>query len=100
MYMQANGIDIVRCDINTLKFEYQYDGESHYYIPDFIVNGEIIEIKSDYLLSKMKIENTRENSKYKCMLENNVVIINNKKYEKYTKWFLQHYSKEEFRVGR
>lgn len=100
MYMLDSGVDIVRCDIKTLKFEYYYNNELHYYIPDFIVNGDIVEIKSDYLLKKMKVKDTRENAKYRCMLENNVIIINNKKFEKYTKWFLKHYSKEEFKVAR
>ena len=99
MYMISNGYNITRCDIKTLKFDYYYNGKLHYYIPDFIVDDKVIEIKSDYLLKKMQIENTRGNAKYKCMLENNIIIINNAKFKKYVEWFLQHYSKEEFKVS-
>jgi hypothetical protein len=30
---------------NTEKFQYIFDGQIHYYIPDFIINGNYIEIK-------------------------------------------------------
>lgn len=32
----------------NIKFEYQYDGKTFVYEPDFIVNGEIQEIKGDH----------------------------------------------------
>lgn len=40
---------------HNIPFEYQiepipyeYDGETHYYFPDFRVNGKIYEVKGDY----------------------------------------------------
>lgn len=43
IYNLDNGIDIRR---NTLKFPYRYNGKNHEYIPDFRVNGELVEIKN------------------------------------------------------
>ena len=43
IYNLDNGIDIRR---NTLKFPYRHNGKNHEYIPDFRVNGELVEIKN------------------------------------------------------
>lgn len=43
IYNLDNGIDIRR---NTLKFPYSHNGKNHEYIPDFRVNGELVEIKN------------------------------------------------------
>ena len=45
IYCLDHNIDIKRCDES---FEYEYDGKKHKYHPDFVVNGEIIEIKNYY----------------------------------------------------
>lgn len=46
IYCLDHNIDIKRCNE---VFEYEYDGKIHKYYPDFVVNGEIIEIKGEYL---------------------------------------------------
>lgn len=97
MYMLVTGNKIERC---YKKFEYYYLDKRHYYIPDFIVNDKIIEIKSDYLLGYLKTPNTIYNAKYKCMLDNNVEIITQNEYKKYVKWFNKNYDKEKFRNRR
>ena len=43
IYNLDNESDIKR---NTTKFPYSYNGKSHEYIPDFRVNGELVEIKN------------------------------------------------------
>ena len=67
---------------NNIEFEYQpkplyyeFEGKKHPYFPDFKVKNKFIEIKSDGLFKCMLTENTQENAKYKCMLENNVEIM-------------------------
>jgi hypothetical protein len=46
----------------------------------------------------MLIENTIENAKYKCFLENNVEIWTSSKYNKYLKWFDEKgYNKNDFK---
>lgn len=58
------------------KIAYEYNGEEHYYFPDFLVNSQLVEIKGDYLLERMKTEtDSLEHAKYECMLANNVRIL-------------------------
>lgn len=50
IYCLDKNIDINR---NTERFPYEYMGENQYYIPDFIVEGEYVEIKG-YVTEKWK----------------------------------------------
>lgn len=62
-----------------IKFKYYFNGKEKFYFPDFLVyeNDEqkIVEIKGEHLYKELLIENTQANAKYKCMLENNVIIL-------------------------
>ncbi len=89
---------------NNIEFEYQlepipykYDGKTYYYIPDFLVNGRIYEVKGDQFLrinesigkeemykpwrkSEWSDEYydwlcSKEEAKHRCMLSNNVIIL-------------------------
>lgn len=70
---------------NKISFKYQpkpailyyWEGDNkfHKYYPDFIVNNEIIEIKNLYLYSKLLLEGTKDNAKYKKMIELKVKIL-------------------------
>lgn len=100
---------------NKVDFEYQLEpipykveNKTKYYIPDFRVNGCIIEIKNTYLLNKLiKGETEKHKAKYKCMLENNVLIISKTelypvfKYieRKYGKNYLKQFSTKNKRNG-
>lgn len=42
IYCEAHGKSVVR---NTQKFPYTYDGKSKNYMPDFVVDGQYVEIK-------------------------------------------------------
>ena len=42
IYMKDTGHQIERC---KQRFKYEYNGKMHYYTPDFIVDGNIVEIK-------------------------------------------------------
>jgi hypothetical protein len=47
----------LRWERNKEKFPYEYNGKSHYYTPDFVVNGMFVEVKgwiSDKDLAKWK----------------------------------------------
>ena len=59
----------------NIKINYTFNGKIFRYFPDFKVNNELIEIKSDYLFNKMLIENTKANAKFNCMKENNIKIL-------------------------
>lgn len=42
MYHLDHGIDISR---NDQRFSYVYKGQEHHYTPDFVVSGELVEVK-------------------------------------------------------
>jgi hypothetical protein len=42
IWCQAQGKSIIR---NTERFDYVFEGKAHKYLPDFIVDGQLIEIK-------------------------------------------------------
>lgn len=93
---------------NNKKFEfhpkhkliYEFNGVKHKYCPDFLIENLFVEIKGPHYFAKMMIENTQENAKYKCMLENNVKIITDcstyLKYieDKYGKNFLKQFKND------
>ena len=64
-------------------FEYEFNNEIHKYYPDFIVNGEFVEIKGDQFFDKNgKMQNPFDHSqdqlfeaKHQCMLKNSVKIL-------------------------
>ena len=91
---------------NSIEFEYQlepiqyeYDGKTYYYIPDFLVNGRIYEVKGDNFFrinestgkeemfcpwGRKKLGEEKWNwlcgkyeAKHQCMLKNNVIILRN-----------------------
>lgn len=95
LYMKEHNIDIQR---NTSAFSYSFDKCDHVCFPDFIIAGKLIEIKGDHLFKKMLIENTIENAKYRCLLENNVEVWTSAKYNKYLNWFNKKgYDKNDFK---
>ncbi len=59
-----------------LVLEYTFKNHKHHYYPDFRYRDQIIELKNDHLLEKMKLENTIDNAKLKCLQQNNVIIWN------------------------
>lgn len=42
IYQTDHGVKVKR---NEDKFEYEWEGKTHTYLPDFIVNGKYVEIK-------------------------------------------------------
>ena len=89
---------------NNIPFEYQikpipyeYDGKTYYYIPDFLINGRIYEVKGDMFFrinettgkeemfcpwryddwsdDKYNWECGKVEAKHQCMIANNVIIL-------------------------
>ena len=67
----------------NINISYEHEGKMHSYIPDFIVEGQVVEIKGDHFF---KEDGTMQNpfdhsqdglyeAKHQCMLKNNVKII-------------------------
>lgn len=94
LYCIENNLNVKR---NPTRLSYYFKNTVHYYFPDFELDGVLIEIKGDYLFKKMQIENTVENAKYKCLLENKVKIFTSADYKFYIDWFIKKgYKKENF----
>lgn len=75
-YLENNGINY---EYHPCSIEYSFNGESHYYFPDFKIDGKLVEIKGDHLFESMKQNtDTIEHAKYQCMLNNEVVILTSK----------------------
>lgn len=45
------------------------DGKEHRFFPDFVVNGELVELKNEYLIAKMTA------AKMQCIKDNNVRLL-------------------------
>lgn len=81
----------------NVKFEYLYENKLYYYIPDFKVENEYIEIKGLQFFKNYDINETMINpfdrtqdakyeAKHQCMIKNNVKILTNlEEYIKYVK---------------
>lgn len=76
-------------------FSYSYNGKTHVYHPDFLINGEIYEVKGDQYFAlnedgseKMvcpynhSMDNLYQ-AKYECMLQNNIKILRAAEIKKY-----------------
>lgn len=64
IYCLEHNIDIKRCEERR---EYLYNGEKHIYLPDFVVDGEIIEIKG--YKTKQWLEKLQQNPDIKVLYE-------------------------------
>ena len=78
IYFKAKGISIQRF---KSSIPYKFGGEEHFYIPDFVINGKIIEIKGDQFFKSGKMicpfDRSKDDlyeAKYQCMLQNNVEV--------------------------
>lgn len=72
IYCKDHNYEITR---KVNKIPYKFNEITYNYNPDFIVNGEIIEIKNPCLYSKLLKEGTKDNAKYQKMIEYKVKII-------------------------
>lgn len=49
IYAKDHGESITRC---PTKFEYSFEGKKHWYVPDFLYNNKLVEIKGDNWVNK------------------------------------------------
>lgn len=67
----------------SISFEYEYDGKTHTYHPDFKVGDRIYEVKGDQFFNEQnqminpygRSDDGKYEAKHQCMLDNNVVIL-------------------------
>ena len=97
IYQIDHNNTISRCD---KRLEYEYNGEKHFYFPDFIVNGKLYEIKGDQF---WKEDGTMQNpynhsrdglfeAKHQCGLRNNVTFIKGKEIIEMNKYITEKYT--------
>lgn len=89
-------------DRPSVTFEYSANGRTHVYIPDFIVDGELVEIKGAHFFNEAGdlvnpfSKEPQEQEVYKqkgiCMKENNITVI--KDGNRYRKWVDITYGRE------
>lgn len=72
-----------------IVLDYYYKNKLYHYVPDFRINNQLVEIKARHWLD---ISDTRgrDYAKYKCMLDNNVLILFDEDYQFYIDWFEEH----------
>lgn len=94
---------------NNISFEhepmtinYDFNGKNHVYMPDFIVEGQLIELKGNQFF---KEDGTMQNpydhsqdgvyeAKHQCMIANNVKILRSNDYQKYVDYVNNKYGKD------
>ena len=67
----------------NVRFKYCYDGKSHWYMPDFLVADQYVEIKGDHFFNEdgtmcNPYDNSQDGlyeAKHRCMIENDVKIM-------------------------
>ena len=95
---------------NNIDFEYKpkqvffytYNGKEHFYMPDFKVEDQFVEIKGDQFFAedgKMKSpynekNNAHNEAKHQCMLANNVKILRTNDYMQFMKYVEDKYGKD------
>lgn len=95
--------NIIRCPV---EYEYIVFGKKHYYIPDFSVDNQVIEIKGNHFLNEdgtwhnpfslNKIDNELTEAKHQCALENNVKILYYEDYKIYIDYVVQKYGSLDY----
>ena len=96
-FCKDNNIDVEYSP--SITYEYEYDGITWTYHPDFLVNGKLYEVKGDQFFRINESTNQEEmfcpyrnpdwsdehynwmcgkyEAKHQCMLKNNIVILRN-----------------------
>lgn len=100
IYLKDNHIDFeYQPDVS---FEYlNEDSNIHYYFPDFRIEDKFYEIKGDQFFdenNKMinpydRSQDILYESKQKCMIDNNIIILRSKDYQKYLDYISEKYGK-------
>lgn len=85
-----------------IAFDYECDGKIHKYFPDFLVEGDYVELKGNQFF---KFDGTMQNpydhtldnlyeAKHQCMINNNVKILKHCDYIKYIDYVNTKYGKQ------
>lgn len=80
------------------RIEYEYDGVVHVYQPDFVIAGELYELKGPHFFENGKMINPFDRSmdgvyeaKHQCMIRNGVKILTDAQYVEYIDYVAEKY---------
>ena len=95
----------------AIRIQYEFNGKKHFYMPDFIVDGQLIELKGDHFFNEngemvnpfrypdwsdeqYKQSCALYEAKHQCMLNNNVKILKSDDYSLYIRYIENKYGKD------
>ena len=95
----------------AIRIQYEFNGKKHFYMPDFIVDGQLIELKGDHFFNEngemmnpfrypdwsdeqYKQSCALYEAKRQCMLNNNVKILKSDDYSLYIRYIENKYGKD------
>lgn len=101
VYCIDHNISVKRAPVNLI---YYYNSIQHYYIPDFSINDQLIEIKGNQFLKEdgtwqCPFDHSQDDkfeAKHQCALANGVHIWYQVDYQKYIDYFNKKYKKEDY----
>lgn len=104
LYCQATGKSIIR---EPSKLTFIYNNQKFNYVPDFLIEGQLVEIKGEQFLAedgswynpyKPELSALME-AKHQCAIANNVKILYAKDYQQYLDWFKESgYNKDDYLI--
>ena len=104
IYHKDNHIQIER---QPIQLHYEMDDSMHIYLPDFRINGQLVEVKGDHLFDEFgnPIFDHKHSwkEKYQCMIDNKVIIWRYKDVQPFLEYVSQKYGKDylkSFRVNK
>lgn len=104
LYAIDHKINIKR---EPLRIKYIFNGEDHYYFPDFLYDNQLIEIKGEQFFDKetdkmiCPFDRTLDalfEAKHQCRLQNNINIWRQPDYQFAIDYFNSKYKKENFEI--
>lgn len=98
LFAKENGWSIER---EPIALQYTFNNTVHKYFPDFLINGELWEIKGKIYYDKMLLPDTIDSAKLQCIKDNNVKLILEEDYLKYTNWFKKKkLNKKDYKINK
>lgn len=104
IYHVDHHIDIER---QPIQLHYEMNGSMHMYLPDFAIDGKLVEVKGDQMFDKAGnpiFDNKHPwKEKYQCMIDNNVIIWRYRNVKPFLDYVSQKYGKgylKQFRVQK
>lgn len=99
IYAQDHKEDIVH---EPYALEYELEGQTHFYHPDFLYQGVLIEVKGDHMIQEGKISlpwkeasaEKKSMAKQHCMDQNGVILWKKQEVQPYLTYVKQQYGKD------